>query len=445
MVQRMSLKVYKRWYRKLNNYCSEMRDLIRGKNNKLFSRHRKITIKELLIQMLSQKGRTQREEVSSLFTALKRNDSMSDIGFFKARMKFNPEAIKQIAQRFVADEIIEHKAHLKTFKNYYVYAFDGTSITVPSNMKFDQIEKKNVVGKKGTENMPQIIKVSALADVLNHLLIKIEIDEYDHDERDHAITILNSLNNNNIDKAIFTYDRGYFSYELLNIMDDLGANYVFRLSKHALSKYQKLMEDANLSDQRYDVTLNKSNLNGIRNNEKLRNSILAKTYKVRICRIKLKDEDEWLVTNIPKNKISLKEMSNLYHLRWDIETAFRDMKKAFNIEEFSGRRERLVLQDIYAAMLVFNMTNLLISRRRKLINQNKYKHIMDINKNVATGIVKKYLIISLFENDNQKRKRSWKDIDTNIIKYLCPKRPNRTYSREHKPVNHSSMSYRLNY
>lgn len=441
----MSLKVYKRRYRKLNNYCCEMKNLICNENNKAFSRHRKITINELLIQMLSQKGRTQREEVLSLFAALKRNDSMSDIGFFKARMKFNPEAIREISQRFIVDEIKEHKSHLKTFKNYYVYAFDGTSITVPSNMKFDKIQKKNVVGKKGITNMPQIIKASALADVLNHLLIKIEIAEYDHDERDHAITILNSLNTNNINKAIFTYDRGYFSYELLNIMDDLGANYVFRLSKYALSKYQKLMEDAKLNDENYYMTLNKSNLNGIRNNEKLRNSILAKTYKIRICRIKLKDEDEWLVTNLPENKISLKEMANLYHLRWDIETAFRDIKKAFKVEEFSGRRERLVLQDIYAAMLVFNMTNLLISRRRKLIDQKKYKHIMDINKNVATGIVKKYLIISLFESNDKKRKRSWKCIDTNIIKYLCPKRPNRTYSREHKPVNHSSMSYRLNY
>lgn len=48
---------------------------------------------------------------------------------------------------------------------------------------------------------------------------------------------------------------------------------------------------------------------------------------LRVVRIKIGEERyESLVTNLPSNEFSTADLKQLYHLRWGIETAFRELK-----------------------------------------------------------------------------------------------------------------------
>ena len=50
------------------------------------------------------------------------------------------------------------------------------------------------------------------------------------------------------------------------------------------------------------------------------------------------------------------DFKELYHQRWSIETEFDRLKNIHEIENFSGRKEICIKQDIYAKILTYNMT-----------------------------------------------------------------------------------------
>ena len=45
----------------------------------------------------------------------------------------------------------------------------------------------------------------------------------------------------------------------------------------------------------------------------------------------------------------------IYHMRWGIETAFETLKDRLQLENFTGTKPRLLLQDIYSTIYVNNL------------------------------------------------------------------------------------------
>ena len=205
------------------------------------------------------------------------------------------------------------------------------------------------------------------------------------------------------------------------------------------------MESDNEVDKTFKVQLTHANTNGFRDETELVQEVLSKTFVIRMAIIDIgKEEKEFLITNLSDDEATIEELKELYHARWDIETAFRDMKKCLKLEEFSGRRERLILQDIYACAWVFNMVQFIIMERKCSLIQGK-KYQMKHNRSVAIGAVKRNLVKALMHPSSRIRKESFDNIIKEIDRYLTPIRPNRSFSREHKTKNHSRMSYRSNY
>lgn len=64
------------------------------------------------------------------------------------------------------------------------------------------------------------------------------------------------------------------------------------------------------------------------------------------------------MTNLTPEEFSAAALKEVYRLRWEIETAYNVLKNRMNLEEFSGIRERLILQDIYCTIWLYNLTML---------------------------------------------------------------------------------------
>ena len=47
-------------------------------------------------------------------------------------------------------------------------------------------------------------------------------------------------------------------------------------------------------------------------------------------------------------------MKELYHMRWDIETSFRDMKYSIGAIHFHSKKDEAVQMEIYARLIMFN-------------------------------------------------------------------------------------------
>ena len=80
--------------------------MIRGDDTSAFTRKRKVSTLQIVMQTLTQRGKTQRCEIRELSKSLGKNwvKDITDVGFYKARMKFNPNAMKAIADAYLDEE-----------------------------------------------------------------------------------------------------------------------------------------------------------------------------------------------------------------------------------------------------------------------------------------------------------------------------------------------------
>lgn len=156
--------------------------------------------------------------------------------------------------------------------------------------------------------------------------------------------------------------------------------------------------------------------------------------------------DEVLLTNLTPDEFSIDGLKELYRFRWEIETAYNVLKNRMKLEKFSGVPERLILQDIYCCVWLYNLTMLNIIEMNEAgeIPQDRYKYEMKSNISIAIGVVKTYFIKSLMSPTQKARKESVKQMNTLLFKHLVPIRPNRTTERTHG-VNKSRRSYRYTY
>lgn len=62
-------------------------------------------------------------------------------------------------------------------------------------------------------------------------------------------------------------------------------------------------------------------------------------------------EYETLATSLPRS-ITLAEIKELYHARWGIETAFRELKYGIGLVNLHGKKDDFVRQEIFSAMIM---------------------------------------------------------------------------------------------
>ena len=76
-----------------------------------------------------------------------------------------------------------------------------------------------------------------------------------------------------------------------------------------------------------------------------------------ICRVLLDNgEFQTVATSLPPS-FTLADIRELYHLRWGLETAFRDLKYTLGLVNLHGRSDAFAGQELYAALIALNPTS----------------------------------------------------------------------------------------
>ena len=95
---------------------------------------------------------------------------------------------------------------------------------------------------------------------------------------------------------------------------------------------------------------------------------------LRVVRFKITDDTyESLVTNLTRDEFDLNELKKMYHMRWDIETAFKVLKYIIGMTAFHSKKRNFIQQEIYAAILLHCLTNI-ITERIEAEQSDKRKH-----------------------------------------------------------------------
>ncbi|GLL50199.1 IS4 family transposase [Tetragenococcus halophilus] len=420
---------------------------IREGNPQAFTRRRKITPYQLMLQMFAQKGRTQFSELLNFYRELETPLDISTVGFYKARMNYNPKAIQLMMKDYLSMIYENRASSLVKFNGYILTAIDGSTLTLPSSS--ENMEKYGVTND-ALENSPVMARVSVLYDCINKLVIDTCVGAYASSERTFAAKHIDELKEMMRYPTITTFDRGYFSMRLVDQLIENKQKFVLRMDKRNLKRYSQQLSSG--EDQMFDMTFDRKQANYYRKDQRFRTKLMNTSYRLRFVKIPIlrKDTNEWynevLLTNLTQEECSLEGLREIYRLRWEIETVYNVLKNRMKLEEFSGFRERLIFQDIYCCVWLYNLTMLHIMEvnESKAIPQERYKYEMKRNISISIGIIKTYFIQSIMGETYEKREESIIQMENLLTAYLVPIRPDRK-ARRQESKNKSRRSYRYTY
>ena len=351
---------------------------------------------------------------------------ISKPGYLKQRMKLNPLAFYELYRHhnrnFYADPGFSH------FHGYLVLAADGSGINIPTTR--ETLDTFGTSSRKGTK--PQAsIGLGCLYDVMNRMILESDCCKCKFDEMRLAEEQIDRVSETigASQPFLVVMDRGYPSTAAFIRMMEKGVLFLVRLKS---SDYKKEQASLSFPDTWVDIRLDKSRINHYKGTDIGQRMEELGHITLRMVKVPLPEgKEEVLITNLPSETFDSRRIAELYHMRWGIETAYETLKDRLQIENFTGTRPVLLLQDIYSTIYVSNLAEDIIrDAEAELDEKEKHrKHKMMVNRTLSIGILKNDLIYILLETDAQKQDRLFHQIYEDISKNLVPIRPDRHYHR----------------
>ena len=202
---------------------------------------------------------------------------------------------------------------------------------------------------------------------------------------------------------IVIMDRGYTSFNIIETCNRVkNCYYIIRtkINNGSVKEIQELPDDEIDIDMIFRVTTSGQYYKQNRHNDpylhhlntasKSHKACLSKNTRYRrwdfeqFCKIHCRivkfrindpnsDEDEWevLITNLDRAEFPLSRMKEMYHMRWDIETSFRELKYAIGAINFHSKKDDFLEMELYAHLIMFNV----VSRHIMIIKVPQINHI----------------------------------------------------------------------
>lgn len=273
----------------------------------------------------------------------------------EARQKVSPELFKEINQGVLED--FERGVDAKDYHwhGHRLFAVDGSWLSLPPSLK-----KEKYTTNQTSPYYPRAILIGLYqlkTGMAHDLLLSKERSEHAG-----AKIILNKIKKNDV----ALYDRGFYSYELLSEHCSREIHAVFRLKESI-----KAQQETKSNDEVVQIKGKKD----------------SKELKLRIIKYKLAGNQYILGTTLLDKKYTIEDLKALYHARWGVEEFFKTIKSEMGIESFHSKSEQGIKQELYAAMVVNNMTRLLVlnGEKTKKIGSKKNQTTMGLDSPQKRG------------------------------------------------------------
>jgi len=376
------------------------------KSPKDFTRNRKLSFEELIYFILQSPKTTMTTGIRRFFKELERNESMTQQSVSEAKAKLKWEGFEYLFRNSTVKPLVE--LNRQTWKDYFIYAIDGSRIALPMDKKL-----LNYYGAVGRGAKSPTAQASIVYDVINDIVVDAAITPVKTGEKTIAYDHLDVLETiNEGEKKLVLFDRGYPSWKLMDTLEIKGLNYVMRVQRN----FNVSVDAQTKADGVVQINTKKAQ------------------HQVRVLKIKLDNGvTETLITNIHDETLSVDDFKKLYFMRWSIETKYNTIKSKLELENFTSRTVDGIKIDFFAMMLI---TNLMASvehdvkaeiegQREDKSNKYTYK----VNKNELVGVLKDYLIVAVAHDCPDKQSEAFEKILTEAQRNVVPIRPNRKVER----------------
>ena len=143
------------------------------------------------------------------------------------------------------------------------------------------------------------------------------------------------------------------------------------------------------------------------------------------------DSTETLITNLDADAFPPEELKHLYHLRWGIETSFRQLKYTIGLSLFQSKKVEYITQEIFARLTMYNFCELITSH--VVIQKKRRKYVYQTNFTAAVHICRQFL-----RGDVSPPK-----VEALIESCVVPIRPGRSTPRKTKNIKFNGFFYRI--
>jgi len=343
-------------------------------------------------------------ELDDFFQRLTKSDfqirTVTKGALTQARAKLNPDAFKAL-DKVTRESFYKEEAHY-TWDKYRIRVVDGSTVVLPQH---DSIRQEFGIHNFGpnADSPRSLARISLLYDPLNGITIDGQIGGYATSEKELCQAHLEHVKAGDL----LIFDRFYAGFELMHQLNDLKADFLFRMKEG----WWKKVREFELQGHNDQIVAFETKQGAL---------------KARLIKVKLKNgEEQIFCTSVMNKKFSPQDFSDLYHNRWGVEETYKTLKNWVELENFSGKTALAIKQDFFSKIFLMNLCT---AYSHPVADQvKKEKENYQINRTQSLALVS-ILPIPLFLH--QTEQNIFKTFDSLLSKTIDLIRPNRKFERK---------------
>ncbi len=404
-----------------------------------FTRNRKLGFHNILLMLLTMEADCIKEELYRFFG--RSTDAPSKAAFYKQRRKLTADALANLLY------IFNSKLSKKLYNGKYQFiACDGSAVDIFRNP--DDPDTFFEPNGKSTRGFNQI-HINAFYSILDRRFTSLVIQPGRRRNEYAAFCEMVDAAGNDGPPTVYFADMGYASYNNFAHVIENGQFFLIRCNdKRLRGILGRPIEDLKEMDCRVERILTRT-----QSKKKHSRPDLPERYRhicqavpmdyindshteydisLRVVRFEISPGCfENIVTNLPEQEFDFEDFKGLYHMRWNEENSFRDLKYPLCLKAFHSKKYDYIVQEIWARAILHNFSSAIISGVD--IGERNTKCKYQVNFAEAFKICRDFLRI---------RSNTKMEVEGLIAQNIEPIRPGRTFARQHRFKLPVSFCYR---
>lgn len=359
-------------------------------------------------------------------------------GFSQSRKNLSPEAFLELNDVICKD--FYKQVDYLGYHGHRLLAVDGSFLNLPNHKTIQEEFSSRGMGRGKLKDVNKsMCLLSMLYDPVNYMTLDVQTGPTDGSELQLLLRHLSKVQKGDI----MLLDRGYPARYLFSALQSKGIDFVIRMKPYWLPVKEFV------KSRKQDIEIMMEVPDGDYEQYKQQFPSMKKKIKCRMVKVMADNgELQILCTSLLDTaKYKLKEIEELYRIRWGVEEGFKMYKARVQVEAFSGKTATAVKQDIYAkammmslcAALAFPIEERVIKEYNVEKKKGRIKHGRKINRTYAYWLTKSTLI-AMFLKQQIKNALSFFDTQTKANTEIV--RPGRSNLRKKKPPRLYHMNYK---
>lgn len=405
-----------------------------------FTRNRKIGMSDLLLSLLTMEADCMQEEIYRYYG--RTTDAPTKSAFYKQRKKLKDDAPASLLHSF------NGKLPTQLYKGrYQLVACDGSSVDIARDPNdSDTFFEPSGKSPRGYNQ----VHINALFSILDRRFLDLVIQPGRKQNEYAAFCQLVDAAGHSPSPIIYLADMGFASYNNFAHVIENGQFFLIRCNDSRLEGILGHPVDGlREMDCRVDRILSRTHsrkkhsrpdqfdryryVSRIAPMDYIADDSDEYDIHLRIVRFEIKPGCfENIVTNLPDLEFDFEDFKELYHLRWDEENAFRDIKYPLCLKAFHSKKYAYIMQEIWMRAILHNFCSAIVAIVQ--IEKRDTKHEYQANFSQASKICRDFLRL--------RDAAVYMDVGGLIVRNIEPIRPGRTFARQHRFHIPISFCYR---